>query len=101
MSAAPRGAGEGERPWTGGAPGTVTVSLLTVLQPSALVDDLGPGRASLQSDHVVNLLHLALQVLLSDSSSSSPNFYHLEDHYMRNGVLMPNIKTQSEQQIKS
>lgn len=25
----------------------------------------------------------------SDSSSSSPNFYHWEDHYMRNGVLMP------------
>ena len=27
--------------------------------------------------------------LPSDSSSSSPNFYHWEDHYMRNGVLMP------------
>lgn len=79
------GDGAGGRVWTSGAPPTVWDS--TVLEGCAPADSDQSGGMRGTPLHQQLITFGTLHP--SDSSSSSPNFYHWEDHYMRNGVLMP------------
>ena len=79
------GGGAGGRAWTSGAPPTVRGSTVPEGCAPADSDQSGGMRGTPLHRQLITFgtLHP------SDSSSSSPNFYHWEDHYMRNGVLMP------------